>query len=313
MKRKLFAASLGVFMLLLAACNDPSYMGSPQKSPSPTPDGMTPLPPVSESVEPTVSEEPCSEGLEYHLDGESYILSGIGSCNDEDLVIPSFYNGKPVTAISKYAFRGCTELKSVNIPGTVKDIKDYAFYGCTGLTSVTLGDGVKTIWHEAFYGCTGLTDMVIPDSITSIEYNAFAQCTGLASIELGKGLNSIWEDAFQGCTGLTSVVIPENVKLIASGVFADCTALVNVSIPEGDQSIGSMAFKNCSGLTSVIIPESVLSAGSDVFEGCTDLADIWCASTSKPKGWEAEWLGDCTATVHWGDSWEYVDGVPMLK
>ena len=69
----------------------------------------------------------------YEPKSKSYIVVGIGTCKDTDLVIPSIYRGKPVTSIG-----------------------DSAFYGCTGLTSVTIPDSVTSIGLEAFEGCTGL-------------------------------------------------------------------------------------------------------------------------------------------------------------
>jgi hypothetical protein len=44
---------------------------------------------------------PASEGLEYELneDGTSYSVIGIGTCEDTDIVIPSTYEGLPVTRL----------------------------------------------------------------------------------------------------------------------------------------------------------------------------------------------------------------------
>ena len=41
----------------------------------------------------------CSKGLAYTLnaDGASYSITGIGECTDTEIMIPSEYNGLPVT------------------------------------------------------------------------------------------------------------------------------------------------------------------------------------------------------------------------
>ena len=74
-------------------------------------------------------EDYYSKGLNYELinDKREYAVTGKGGCTDNDIVIPSEYNAKPVTRIGLEAFRGCTGLKSVIIPDSVTSIGDSAF------------------------------------------------------------------------------------------------------------------------------------------------------------------------------------------
>ena len=87
------------------------------------------------------------EGLAYALnsDLDGYIVTGIGSCTDADIVIPSTYEGKSVTSIGDSAFEDCSSLTSVTIPDSVTSIGSYAFYNCSSLTSVTTPDSVTSI------------------------------------------------------------------------------------------------------------------------------------------------------------------------
>ena len=102
-------------------------------------------------------------------DTQSYHVVGIGTCTDTDIVIPSSYNGLPVTGISGLAFRMCKNLTSVTIPDTVVSI------------------GV-----DAFYGCENLTSIVIPDSVTFISSGTFAGCTRAFEIENGVSYIGKW-------------------------------------------------------------------------------------------------------------------------
>ena len=128
-------------------------------------------------------DENASEGLAYTLsnDGTCYIVSGIGTCTDTDIVIPREYNGKPVTIIGGQAFYGAN-ITSVTIPDSVTTIYGYAFGNCTNLTSITIPDSVTSVGICAFYGCTGLTQVIVGSSVTEIDDAAFHDCTALRNV-----------------------------------------------------------------------------------------------------------------------------------
>ncbi|MCD7728980.1 MAG: leucine-rich repeat domain-containing protein [Clostridia bacterium] len=147
-----------------------------------------------------------SSELDYTLsdDGTCYIVTGIGSCTDIDITIPSTYNNLLITAIGDNAFKNCTSLTSVTIGSGVTSIGDGAFEYCTSLTSVAIPDSVTSIGDDAFFYCTSLTSIAIPDSVTYIG------------------------SAFYGCTSLTSITIPNKVTSIGYSAFYDCTALTEI-------------------------------------------------------------------------------------
>ena len=68
---------------------------------------------------------------------------------------------KGVTYISKYAFSGCKNLKSVTIPKTVKEIGWHSFEN-TSIKKITIPTSVKTIGNEAFVGCKKLKNITMP-------------------------------------------------------------------------------------------------------------------------------------------------------
>ena len=124
-----------------------------------------------------------SLGLEYTLnaDGESYSVSGIGTCKDTEILILSTYNGLPVTHISKYAFFGCNELTRIESSVSLTSIGSYAFYNCSSLLTFYF-PGVTAIGNHAFYNCSSLFAISIPDSVTIIGDYAFYNCDDLVSI-----------------------------------------------------------------------------------------------------------------------------------
>lgn len=73
-----------------------------------------------------------SNGLVYRLnpDGETCTLVGTQNCMDTNIVIPSYFNGKKVTAIDEFAFSeyGQCKIENITIPKTVDLIHKHAFY-----------------------------------------------------------------------------------------------------------------------------------------------------------------------------------------
>ena len=175
--------------------------------------------------------------------------------NATEIVIPSTFEGLPVTSIGSRAFSDCDNLTSIVIPNSVTSIGNYAFYDCDNLTSVAFGENSKltSIGSYAFYDCVNLTSVIIPDSVTSIGYFAFGGCQDLTSVTFGENskLTSIGSRAFSDCDNLTSFVIPDGVTSIKSYTFYSCNNLASITISSGVASIAEYAFNDCSNLTTV--------------------------------------------------------------
>ena len=148
-----------------------------------------------------------SIGLKYRLaeDGMSYIVTGIGTCTDIDIVIPSEYNGKPVTVINGRAFAECDNLSTVVIPSSVKRIHLSAFVDCSSLKSVTIPEGVSRIEYGTFSRCRNLENVTIPSGVTLINRWGFFGCSNLKTITIPSSVTHIGMYAFAGCDNLSIV------------------------------------------------------------------------------------------------------------
>ncbi len=120
-------------------------------------------------------DKAASDGLSYLLssDGTYYSVTGIGTCTDTDLVIPSKHNGVPVTVIGDSAFLLCASFTSITIPDSVTTIGDSVFGSCTKLTNVAIPDSVTLIGTYAFDGCTSITSIKYRG--TEDEWNAISK------------------------------------------------------------------------------------------------------------------------------------------
>lgn len=148
-------------------------------------------------------------------DGNSYSLSK-GDYTDAEIIIPSTYNGKPVTIIEQEAFRGCIGLTSIVIPDSVIGYGGYSFYyGCENLASIIVDennpilssqDGILYSKNKEKIICVPKTvsgEMVISNGVKKIDWYAFSYCRKLTSLIIPNSVTSIGSGAFEGCKSLT--------------------------------------------------------------------------------------------------------------
>lgn len=160
---------------------------------------------ASESVEEEFSTIP-SWGLKYELslDGSYYIVTGMGTCSEKDIVIDSTCNGFPVQEIKDRAFMAC-DITSVVIPDSVRTIGIGAFAECRSMSRLKIGNSVTTIGEDAFTYCVALKKLSLPDSVTSIGDYSFSNCDLLESLSIGSGMDLIGYRAFDYCIALQNI------------------------------------------------------------------------------------------------------------
>lgn len=225
-------------------------------------------------------------GLEYTLnsDEESYTVTGIGTATDTDVVIPSEYEGKSVTAVGELAFRENALITSITVQNGVTTIGERAFLSCTALTDLILPDSVTEIGFAATGYCSALKSLVIPASVTSLGQSMCAKCDALEHITID-GENETYA-CIGNCViekqsktllfGCNNSVIPTDgsVNAIGDRAFSLCSNLTELHIPDGVQSIGNWAFAADDSLKNIVLPDSVTAIGEDVFQECTALESI---------------------------------------
>ncbi|MBO7215237.1 MAG: leucine-rich repeat domain-containing protein [Clostridia bacterium] len=129
-------------------------------------------------------------------------------------------------------------------------------------------------------------DVVIPD-----EYNGYP-------------VTQIGNSAFYNDADLVTIKFGKNVTRVGSRAFYSCDLLKRVEFNDKISFIAIFAFYDCIGLERIYIPSSITQMEEFLFEDC-DRLTIYCEPTSKPNGWNSDWVGvnrvtGYEAPVIWG-------------
>ncbi len=251
-----------------------------------------------------------TEGLAYELkDDDTYKVTGIGTATGIDLIIPAFYEDKPVTEIDRFVFEKNHTIETLVVPDSVTTIGRWAFNGCDKLETVTLGSGITFIGNSTFEdtkikrvnytgdvkgwlgiefenaGANPLCDVGIDHC------NLYFNGERLTDVEVPEGITEIKPYAFYRCRGIIWTKMGAGVTKIGESAFAECTALSDVDfgtsspdigdkafyrtavrkveLTEGLTKIGQEAFNYCDKLETVAVPTGVQTLGMNAFSNCT--------------------------------------------
>ena len=269
-----------------------------------------------------------SEGLEYSFDKYGshygYVVTDIGSCTDNNVIIPSEYKSRTVKSIGDNAFKDCIGITSITIPVSVTSIGYEAFSGCTKLENIyytgdiaswckisglnnlltslrtlyingnkiegnlNIPNNVTSIGSYSFSFCGKLTGITIPDSVTSIGDSAFADCSNLANITIPNSVTSIGNDAFRDCTGLVNITIGDRVSNIGYSAFLNTAWYDNQ--PDGLVYAGKVAYRYKGTMpenTSISLKRDTISINNSAFVNCNGLERIMIPDSVTTIGAEA--------------------------
>ena len=203
------------------------------------------------------------------------------------VIIPS-----TITSMGTDVFENCINLSSVSISKGHKDITlgGGAFRNCTSLQTITIPGNYITIGKGAFYGCSGLKSITWESTGYSyanqkLESSVFGYCSSLETVSLPTTLNSIGDHAFHDCSALTDITIPAGVTSVNEAAFVNCSELETVIFLEGsyDLKLGTEIFKNCKKLTTVHFPLNLIDVGNKSFENTSSSLTI-CSKSYNSYG-----------------------------
>ena len=208
--------------------------------------------------------------------GESAFADSSDGVPLEEVVL-----SKNLKTIGPWAFSGCFELKSIDIPESVNEIENGAFSGCYSLKNFNVSK--NTNFGDRVFGnypWTSIPALNDDYNVWLYDENAsdffvwngclFAYRGNSKTPVIPSGVCGIGDEVFEN-SDITGVTIPEGVRYINNGAFKNCTSLKNVKIPKSVQKIGGYAFYECSSLSSVTFSVGLKSIEDNAFGYCESL------------------------------------------
>ena len=96
------------------------------------------------------------------------------------------------------AFEGCTSLTKILWPAAMETVEKYAFKGCSALKSLDFtGTKLKYIYQDAFSGCSSLSSLKLREGVKWIDDNAFSK-TAIKDAYLPASMEILQPTAFDG-------------------------------------------------------------------------------------------------------------------
>lgn len=149
-----------------------------------------------------------------------------------------------ITTLPKAFAQGCSSLKNVVLPKTLKTIENRALCKCESLTSLEIPEGITDLPSYFVAGCSSLKNVVLPKSLNYVGWGAFQECSSLERIDLPNTLENIQTNAFASCTSLKYFRLPEGIKNLGDGIIAN-TSLEELHIPFFPSIMGNYVFADC--------------------------------------------------------------------
>lgn len=130
-------------------------------------------------------------------------ITGFRSVSAQNVSIPAFIGGLPVTSIGDYAFSD-NGLITLSLPNTLEEIGEYAFID-NDITTLLLDDtSLHTINNFAFAN-NSITSILIPNGVTFVGHSVFRN-NAITDIFISATVNIIGNDTFTGNV-ITSIYI----------------------------------------------------------------------------------------------------------
>ena len=214
-------------------------------------------------------------------DGTYSVKAGPKANTVAKIRIPSTYQGIEITDMPDNAFQGCSNLKSISMPDTIRHIGVAAFDGCTKLEAFevyTAREGNYQRFYASFDGALIYFDEASGNNYLEIFPRGKTGTYTLPETAGGQTVNAIRPYAFDNSL-ITKVVISKTITSIAENAFYNCSNLETIQFASGRESnvtIHAGAFKGLSQVKTLMLPARItpFDANMSVLNSLSGLTTI---------------------------------------
>ena len=226
--------------------------------------------------------------------------------SDGNVVTPSAADAFNATIMSNVYENG---QGIITFNGFVYAIKAEAFSNCSNLTSITIPVSIKQIENQAFANCSALgvveVESTTPPTLGTEAFTSaptcYIPCGTKHFYEASTWANQVSEFVEEECNGYQIIYTTTDGNIVTPSETVDFGAKIISNVYEFGQGIMTFdapvthmaGFSNCNTLTSITIPESVTTVGGSCFGNCSSLTSIvWNAKHVEQVKWGGgSWLG----------------------
>lgn len=229
-------------------------------------------------------------GVEYVLNtnGKEYIAKkGQGVNNLSTVTVLATYKGLPVTTLAGNAFDGCSSIKKLRLPSSLKTViipgesvsatgtslsggpyvSGSSFYGLNGLEEVEVYDAGGEKFLASFDGALYTMEN---DELNKLIYVPKAR-NRAGTFTVAEGTKELGDRVLTSFNLIEEVVIPSSVTYIGKGVFNSDYKLSKVTfLPAPNGEMGpelevAAAFNYCYELREITFPKRLVSLSPEAF------------------------------------------------
>ncbi|SKB62894.1 repeat domain (List_Bact_rpt) [Lachnospiraceae bacterium] len=190
-------------------------------------------------------------------------------------------------------------IQEVQFYGEIKEIGNYAFAGCSNLITIQIPKSCTRIGRAPFVNCTKLASISVEangnfatdpaDSgqriIYTSDYKELVCAAGRYNdgLTILDGTERIADYAFINCSGITGEIdIPHTVQTIGEKAFYGCSKVTQIKVgndrteTKSLTEIKSLAFYGCKSVKKIFLPNTLKNGKvkTDAFEACSGVKYI---------------------------------------